>query len=279
MMVYVNGRFVPDDLATVSAFDRGFLYGDGLFETVPVHDQVPFLWDRHLDRFQHGARMLRIQVPHPSDALPAIARELLARNQLTNAVLRLALSRGRGPRGYSPKGAQTPTFILAAFPAPPLVADLPPPIQLVTASLRVPLPDPFPGLKSANRLLHVLARAEADDVGAEDALLLNPLGHVAETTSANVFWFDAETLHTPPLSDGALAGVTREFVLRHLAPRLGLSPRESTATPGILASATGAFLTLSTRGIVEIGGIDRRALARDPRTARLRAAYAAAVRA
>src|SRR6476659_6803867 len=108
MTVFLNGKFVPEEQAVVSIFDRGFLYGDGLFETIRIRSGKPFRWAHHWDRFQKGAALLKFKIPFASDELLKRAQELSAQNQMSEAILRLCVSRGVGERGYSPKGADKP---------------------------------------------------------------------------------------------------------------------------------------------------------------------------
>lgn len=268
MLVFLNGRFVPEEQALVSAFDRGFLYGDGLFETLRVMNGVPLGWDAHWRRLANGAETLKLKLPFTSDFLRAQARELSRQNQLPEALLRLTLSRGVGQRGYSPRGADTPTLVMALHPAPPL-GPAAPQWKLHTASLRVPTGDALSACKSANKLLHVLARAEAEAVGADDALLLNASGEVAETTSANIFWVEGDTLHTPPLTSGALPGVTRADVLG-LCRAQSIPAIATTADLPRLLRANGVFLTSSASGVVEVVALDGQAMPSSPLTAHVR---------
>lgn len=268
MLVFLNGRLVPEADAVVSAFDRGFLYGDGLFETLRVMNGVPLDWDGHWRRLAAGAEVLRIKLPFASDFLRAQARELSRQNELPEAILRLTLSRGSGSRGYSPKGADTPTCVMSLHPAPALGSTAPQ-WKLHAASLRVPAGDALTACKSANKLLHVLARAEAEAAGAHDALLLNSRGELVEAASANLFWIEHDEVHTPPLSTGALPGTTRELVLGWCAGQK-LPFHETVAEPDRLPRADGCFLTLSSLGVVEVTSLDQRMIRTAPLTRRIR---------
>src|SRR2546422_8771556 len=119
MIVFLNGQFVAEEQAVVSVFDRGFLYGDGLFETVPVYGGRPFRWAQHLERLARGADYLKIRLAFSPKELRKLAGELIERNGMPNALLRLTLSRGVGERGYSPKGADSPVVVMALYPASP----------------------------------------------------------------------------------------------------------------------------------------------------------------
>src|SRR5215475_13951054 len=116
MVVFLNGEFVPEDRAVVSVFDRGFLYGDGLFETMRVFNGKPFRWRQHCERLQCGADFLGIRLPFTVEALRGFVGELIAKNNLPDALLRLTISRGIGARGYSPKGADKPTTTMSLHP-------------------------------------------------------------------------------------------------------------------------------------------------------------------
>lgn len=276
-MVWLNGAFLPAEETRVSIFDRSFLYGDGLFETVRVYGNRPFLWAEHLARLHTGAELLRLRLPYSNAELTAAAAELLARNATPEALLRLHVSRGVGRRGYSPRGADSPTVILSQHPVTTNDPAQPIAWKLATASLRLPAHDPLTAVKSANKLIHILARAEAEDQAADEALLLNVAGDVAEATSGNVFWVADGRLFTPPLTDGALPGVTRAWVLR-LAAQLGLQVAEQTAKPADLRDAEGVFLTLSSLEIVPVTHLDGVGLRQSPVTRRLHEAYQASVR-
>ena len=271
MLAYVNGRLVPEEEAVVSVFDRSFLYGDGLFEAFRVHGGRPFRWSQHWRRLEQGATFLKLVLPCSETELLAAALELIERNQLPEAILRLTVSRGVGVRGYSIQGANA-SFI--AMTLHPLVSSgggsrL---WRLYTASIRVPAGDRLAQYKTCNKLPQILARTEAESAGCDEAILLNTSGHVAEAASSNLFWFDGHVLCTSPLEAGLLAGVTRGVVME-LAGKLGWAVREESVPVAKLVSADGVFLSLSTLGVVEALSIDRQELRRAVRIAELRAAY------
>jgi len=275
--VWINGHWKSPAEATVSVWDRGFLYGDGLFETARVHGGRLFRWAEHLDRLWAGAKFLRIRPPFSRAELTSAAEELVRRGGIPEAIVRLTISRGVGYRGYSPRGADRPTVVFTHYPAAPLDPDRPPRWRLMTSSFRIPDEDPLSRFKTANKLLQVLARAEAENYGVEcdEALLLNTRGEVVETTSANVFWMEGGILRTPLLHCGALPGVTRG-VLLELAASLGIPALEDTADLPRLNRADGVFLTLSSLGIVEVSHLSMRPLPLDPCVGRLWSAYRAA---
>jgi branched-chain amino acid aminotransferase len=266
--VFLNGEIVPEDCARVPVSDRGILYGDALFEAILVARGKPFRWPQHLLRLRKGAAFLGIRVPATDAELAAALGELLRVDGLSDAIARITLTRGSGPRGYSPKGADLPTLFITCHPLPaPPSADLDH-WKLVTASFRVAAGDPMANLKTANKLLNVLARAEAEARGANEALLVNTDGHVAEAAAANVFWIDQGTVCTSPLDEGALEGVTRGLLLE-ICRGLGVATDFRRVPPSALLTAEGVFLTLSTLGLVEAVELDGQSLRRSDLTRRL----------
>jgi aminodeoxychorismate lyase len=248
---FLNGRFIPEAQAVVPISDRGFLYGDGLFETLRVSRGNPLWWNRHAVRLQRGADLLRIALPWPHDALHRFALELIQKNAMPDCLLRITVSRGSGARGYSTQGANTPTVAMSLHP----LVETPASVRLVTATTRVTAHDPLATVKSANKLVQILARAEAEERGADEALLLNLDGDVAEAASGNVFWIEGGSIGTPPSSAGALPGITRE-VLLELCREHQLPAAEQTISRAQLLGMEAVFLTNSATGIVPVSELD-----------------------
>ena len=268
MQAFLNGRFLPEAEAVVPISDRGFLYGDGLFETLRVHRACPLWWSRHAARLQSGADLLRITLPWSGEELRRFALELIEKNALPECLLRITVSRGSGTRGYSTQGANTPTLALTLHPLPtPPVS-----VRLATATIRVAAHDPLAAIKSANKLTQILARAEAEERGADEALLLNIEGDVAEAASSNVFWITNGTVATPPVRNGALGGVTRDVVLElcrhHQVPTL-----EPQIPRAQLLGTEGVFLTNSATGIVPVSELDAQKLNQSPFVGKLQQWY------
>jgi aminodeoxychorismate lyase len=272
MTVFVNGRFVPEHAATVSVFDRGFLYGDGLFETVRVANGIPFRWTQHVQRLEDGARLLHLKLPYAPSELLGIARRLIKGNNCPESLLRVAVSRGVGRRGCSPKGADNPTVVISLHPAPELDEGSVPEWTLSTSTLRLMAADPLASAKTCSKLVQVLARAEAEARGAHEALLLNSEGHVVEAASGNLFWYERESVCTTPLVGGILPGITRAVVFE-LVSAAGACVVEKNITPAGLAEAEGVFLTLSSYGIVIGVSLDGCILRRSPHLDALVRAY------
>jgi aminodeoxychorismate lyase len=275
MLVSLNGRLVPEEQAVVSVFDRAFLYGDGLFETLRVLNGKPFRWAQHIHRLRRGAAFLNIPLNFEPDTLRGFAGDLIRQNEMPDALLRITLSRGVGPRGYSARGADRPALVMSLHPASSpgaRPAGPEPRWKLITASPRLPAGEALAQFKTCNKLPQILARAEADAAGADEALLLNTDGFAVEGASSNLFWIEDGAMCTPALAGGVLAGVTREVVLE-LCRSLGIEAREGRATPEELLRRQGVFLSLSSWGVVEALSLDGHPLVQSPLTGRLRAAY------
>jgi aminodeoxychorismate lyase len=272
MIVFLNGQFVPESQAVVSVFDRGFLYGDGLFEGIRVFNGRLFRWKQHMERFQLGANFLRIAVPFSAEAIEEFATRLIFENQMPNSLLRLTLSRGVGPRGYSPRHADQPTLVMATYPMASVEPSNPPAWRVFISSFRLPAGEPLARLKNLNKLPQVLARAEADAEGAEEALLLNSDGYVVEGSTSNLFWITNGTVCTPPLPSGILPGVTRAVIVE-LCGKIGVVVREENIGLAELHGMDGAFLSLSSNGIAEVAFVNGKPQKRSPVAKRLSEAY------
>lgn len=279
MWVLLNDRIVPEQDALVSVFDRGFTYGDGVFETLRVYDGQPFRLEAHLTRFREAARALRLEAPPTPDRIAADIRDVLARNQLTQAIVRFQLSRGRGGRGPGVADVGHPTWVVAAWELPPdLETRIRRGARVSLVSIRRLHPATLPaGAKLANYLNSVLAVVEASEAGSDEGLMLTPDGFLAECGAANLFYVRDGELLTPSRELGILPGVTREVVLE-LAEESGIRASESRDRPQVLDEASEAFLTNSVLELWPVRSIDDRTFPiPGPLTARLQAAYAARV--
>jgi branched-chain amino acid aminotransferase len=272
VLVFLNGAFVPEEKAVVSIFDRGFLYGDGLFETIRVVNGKPFRWREHIERLRAGAKFLKVKLPFSLNRIQSVANELIRENGMPDCLLRITLTRGIGAAGYSPAKARKPTLAIALRPAPKLDVTRAPQWKLVSSSFRLIADDPLGRFKTCNKLPQILARAEADEAGADEALLLNTDGNVAEGTSSNVFWIKGGAIYTPPIAAGILPGVTRSVVLE-LAAGLGVATHEKNIRLKNIGRMEGVFLSLTSRGIVEATSLDGKALKTSDLTRRVRDAY------
>jgi len=251
VLVFLNGQFLPESQAVVPVNDRGFLLGDGLFETMRVVRGKPFRFAQHLERLARGADFLKIKLPFTPDELKDFAGQLIEQNKMREAILRLTLTRGPGGRGYAPNGEGKPTVVMTLHPVPGA------PLQwnLITSSFRIPVADPLAAFKTTSKILHVMARAEAAERGADEALLLNTNGEAAETASGNLFWVHDDTICTVPAGQGILPGVTRAVVLE-ICQMLGLQTGERAIKPAALNNSGGIFITQSVFGIVPVVKFD-----------------------
>ena len=261
MIVFLNGQFVPEAQAVVPVNDRGFLYGDGLFETLRVRGGRPFRMAQHLERMTRGADFLKIKCPFTPKELVNFAEQLIEKNRMPEAVLRVTLTRGPGERGYTPQIDSRPTVVMTLHAMPEAGA----PIQwrLITSSHRIPAGDPLSSFKTANKLVHVIARMEAVEKDADEALLVNTNGEVVETASGNLFWIGGGKICTVPTSCGALPGITRAVVLE-ICQSLGLPVNERVTKPEALRKSEGIFITQSVLGIVPVTAFDCEPVARSP---------------
>jgi branched-chain amino acid aminotransferase len=270
MILYLNGNFIPESEAAISVYDRGFLYGDGLFETVRIVAGRPYKLIEHLQRLQSAAAALDLQFSG-ADSMPSVVDRLLQFNNTRDSLLRITLTRGPGKRGYSPKNAGPPTILVALHPLPEN-HDILQQWHLILSTHKAA--DPFGAFKTCSKLLLVLARAQADRAGADDALLLHLDGTLAETTTSNIFWICDGALCTPPLTPSILPGVTRQTVI-NLARDMNIPVAERTATPADLFGAEAVLLTQTTFGIIEAVTLDQRPVRCSPQTNALHRAYMA----
>jgi aminodeoxychorismate lyase len=272
MLVFLNGKFLPEADAVVPLNDRGLLLGDGMFETMRVANGRPFRLAQHLERLARGVEFLKIQLPFTPREIQKFAGQLIGQNELADAILRITLTRGAGQRGYSPKNAGAPTFAMTLHPLPLVNADEPLQWSLITSSFRVPAGDALAAVKTTSKILNVLARAEAEEKGADEALLLNTNGEVAETAGGNLFWIYQDHVCTVPTGRGVLPGITRAVVLE-ICQTLGLETQKRIIKPEHLRNATGIFVTQSAFGIVPVAAFDGLPVAPSPLVDQIASAY------
>ena len=270
MLVFLNGQFVSEAGAVVPVNDRGFMYGDGLFETLRVVNGKPFRMAQHLERMTRGADFLKIKPPFTPKALEKFAGQLVEKNQMPDAILRVTLTRGPGKRGYTPDAASQPTVVMTLHAAPSL--ETPAGWSLVTSSFRIPASDAFSSFKTTSKILHVMARAEAAEKGADEALLINTNGEVAAAASGNLFWIYQDKTCTVPTGRGVLPGITRAVVLE-ICQTLGLPTNKCVIKPEALRNAAGIFVTNSALGIVPVVAFDGEPVAQSPLVDQIAGAY------
>ncbi len=243
MKVFLNGRLVEERAAKVSVFDHGFLYGDGVYETVRVVDGQLFLWPEHFRRLRESARRIELALPWGQRTLATAIRRTLRANRLADGSARLTVSRGPGPLGLNPRLCRRPTLTILVHPPRPIDDWRRRGMTIALVRVRRNAPQALdPRIKSNNSLNTILARLEANRWKTDEGILLNLDGYLAEGTISNLFWIQGRSLFTPALSCGLLEGVTRDLVLR-LASKAGLVKREGRFKPAALRRADEIFLT------------------------------------
>ncbi len=280
--VWVNGDLLPVARPHISIRDRGFTLGDGVFETVRVRGERPLNWNRHLARLRSGAAMLDLTLPLEDAGLTSAVFETLRANGLTEAVLRVSVSRGVArQRGLIPDPGAKPVLVIDAQPysAYP-IALYARGMAAITSSIRRNEHSPLSRAKTLSYLDSVLARREAALQEEDEALLLNCAGELACASAANLFLVVAGALVTPDVGSGALPGTVRGLILEDLAPRLGLAFEERPVEPAKLRRATESFLTSSLLGVMPLTQVDGQPVGAGrpgPVTVRLGAAVEAAL--
>jgi len=265
-IAHVDGVWFDDARdAKIGVLDHGLLYGDGVFEGIRFYGGTPFLLDAHLRRLRAGARVLMLDIPWDDTHLRSLCAEAATRTGLADGYIRLIVTRGLGALGVSPHTCGAPSLVLIAAPLALYPAEVVEHgVDVVTSALRRAAPDAVPPqVKSLNYLTSVLASIEARRQGAHEALLLDAQGRVAECTADNLFIASQGALKTPPASDGALRGITRDHVIGLLSGA-GIEVRE---TPLVLAdvwAADEAFMTGTGAEVVPVARVDGRAMAASP---------------
>ncbi|VVM05040.1 branched-chain amino acid aminotransferase [Methylacidimicrobium cyclopophantes] len=257
--IFLDGEFVDEADAKVSVFDHGLLYGDGVFEGIRVYGGRVFRLEEHLERLFDSAKAIRLSIPLSLDDLVKTVLECCRQNSLWDGYIRLVVTRGKGDLGLNPASCPKPTLFIIAdairlYPASVYERGL----RLHTAAVRRVSSDALePAVKSLNYLNNILAKMEAAVSGADESLLLNEQGYVAECTGDNVFAFKHGELVTPPVSAGVLPGITRREILR-LAREEGVDAVERNMTRYDLFVADEVFLTGTAAEIVPVVEIDGR---------------------
>jgi len=260
--VYVNGTIAPADRAMIPVYDHGFVYGEGVYETLRTYNRVPFMYDRHMRRLRASAAHLQLPVPFEDDELRAwIDRTVAAAGELSEAYIRILLTRGVGELTYDVNATPTPSLVIIVKPL-----DEPPARvfeQGITISL-VPILRNHPGsvnpvIKSNNLLNNALAMQEAHRRGAEEGLMCNYRGELSECAQANFFMVRGGVALTAKSSAGLLEGVTRAFLFE-VGRDAGIEVRDEVLMPADLDTADEAFITSTTRELSPVVRIDDRVI-------------------
>jgi branched-chain amino acid aminotransferase len=259
LQIYINGTYYDKENAKISVYDHGLLYGDGIFEGMRSYSGKVFRLREHMDRLYESARAICLQIPISKEQMEADVTETLRRNNLSDAYIRLVVTRGAGSLGLDPNRTSNPQIIIIAdhialYPAEYYESGL----KIITASTIRNHPAALsPRIKSLNYLNNIMAKIEGQQAGCVEALMLNHKGEVAECTGDNIFIVKREEVLTPPKDAGILEGITRNAVLG-LARSLEIPAHEVSLTRHDLLVADECFLTGSAAEVIPVISIDGR---------------------
>ena len=261
MKIYIDGKYYDERNAKISVFDHGLLYGDGIFEGIRAYNGRVFKLKEHIDRLFCSAKSILLTIPMGHEELMAAVVGTCRRNKLRDGYIRLVVTRGRGTLGLNPNRCKDPSVIIIAdkiqlYPAEMYQQGM----EIVTVPTTRNLQNAInPAIKSLNYLNNILAKIEANNAGCEEAIMLNAQGFVAECTGDNIFIVAEGQLLTPPLSAGALNGITRRVVME-LAAESGMRVSEKDLTRHELFNAEECFLTGTGAELISVVKIDGRVI-------------------
>ncbi|MBF0344203.1 MAG: aminotransferase class IV [Nitrospirae bacterium] len=253
MKVYLNGSILPIESACVSVLDHGLLYGDGVFETLRAYNGVVFKLQEHLRRLYRSLSLINLDIGIKQEVFLEAVNATLDENALTNAYIRITVTRGSGDVGLDPALCSKPTILIYAKP---FVAYPEKSVKVAIVKTRRNIPEAIDTeIKSLNFLNNILAKIEAKAVMAHEALMLNYHGHMTECTVSNIFFVKDEILYTPSVNCGILYGITRKIVLE-IARQRGLKIQEGEYFPATLYRAQEVFLTNTTMEVMPVHCVD-----------------------
>jgi len=258
-LIYLDGQWLDKDAARISVYDHGLLYGDGVFEGMRVYGGKTFRLAEHVDRLYDSAHAIMLSVALPKTEMMRITEEGVKRSGLKEGYLRHIITRGVGDLGLDPRKCLSPTIIIIFD----TIAIWPPEryeqgLTLVTAGTPINQREALsPRVKSLNYLNHILAKVEATNAGADDAIMLDSAGHIAEATGMNLFIWKRGVLSTPAVYSGMLRGVTRDTLIE-LAKGAGYPVSETILNRYDLYTADEAFLTGTAAEVAPIRMVDGR---------------------
>jgi branched-chain amino acid aminotransferase len=261
LKVYIDGKFYEKDDAKISVFDHGLLYGDGVFEGIRSYSRLVFKMKEHIDRLYQSARTIMLSIPLSKKEIENAVISTLKENNLSDAYIRLVVTRGAGDLGLDPRKCKKPTVFVITdnillYPEKYYKNGL----ELITVSTRRNIPEALnPQIKSLNYLNNILAKIEAVNSGFEEAIMLNAHGYVLECTGDNIFVVKDGELITPPAYLGALEGITRNAVL-DIAYSEKIKFSEKVLTRHGLFNADECFLTGTAAEIIPVINIDKRVI-------------------
>ncbi len=281
-IVWLDGKWCDRSTATISVYDHGLLYGDGVFEGIRVYGGKIFRLDDHLERLYDSAKAIWLTIPMSREEMVAITEEALRRSGIAEAYIRHVVTRGVGDLGLDPRKCAKPTVLIIVdtirlWPEQVYEAGL----NVITAGTPIPQRESLsPRVKSLNYLAHILAKIEGINAGADEVIMLDSSGTVAEGSGQNIFVVKHGALRTPPPHAGILKGVTRDVVIE-IATRAGYEVSESMVNRYDIYTADEAFLTGTATELVAIRQLDGRMIGSGkagPVTRDLRARFQALVR-
>ncbi|MBV1877288.1 MAG: branched-chain-amino-acid transaminase [Pseudomonadales bacterium] len=262
---WINGRIVAPENARISVYDHGLLYGDGVFEGLRFYAKRCFRIEQHLQRLCRSAQATGLVLPLDQTQLIEGIKQTIYASSLQDGYVRLLVTRGEGPLGLDPTPCTNPNVIIMVD----RLSIVPPATRkhgaaVIIASTRRLNPDGLdPRIKSLNYLNHILARMEASHAGADEAILLNNAGRVAEGSADNIFIVHDQKLITPPVTEGALDGITRQCMLE-LAAQVSLKPVEQPIAAYDLYNAEECFLTGTGAELIPVAAVDGRKIRHCP---------------
>jgi branched-chain amino acid aminotransferase len=283
LLVYVDDEFVPKHEAKISVYDHGLLYGDGVFEGIRAYNGLVFKLKEHIDRLYRSAKTIMLQIPLTKKEMTKAVLETLRRNNLRDAYIRLVVTRGVGDLGLDPRKCPKPTIVIITEPLLKLHSAEAKERGIETVVVwvrRDPVDATSHEIKSLNYLNSVLGKIEANIAGADEAICLNKEGYVCEGVGENIFLVNAGKLFTPPISSGALDGITRAFIMR-AAEALGYTTQEKNITLNELFNADEVFFTGTAAEVTPIRKINDRVIGKGrpgPVTTRLREEFYIAIK-
>lgn len=257
LYIYLDGKMVEKSKATVSVFDHGLLYGDGIFEGIRVYSGSAFRLVDHIDRLYDSAKTIRLKISLTKQEMSEAVLETLRKNRLKDAYVRLVVTRGTGDLGVDPSLCKAPTIFIIAEPmASALGPREPKVVKVIFSSVRRdPVDSTSHETKSLNYMNSILAKLEANNAGADDAVLLDHRGFVSEASVSNLFLVKDRTIATPSSAAGILHGITRKRVIR-LCSDLGLDVEERDVTPFELVTADEVFLVGTKAEVLAVGAVN-----------------------
>jgi branched-chain amino acid aminotransferase len=275
-MIYLNNRIVTDAMAKISVFDHGFLYGDGVFETLRAYRGTVFLLEEHIERLFRSAGLIGLNINRSAKSIKKAVYDTLRANRLKEAVIRITISRGAGPPGLDPGLCRRGTFIIFARKCRPY------PKSFYSRGTKIIIPDTRrnhiravnPAIKSLNFLNNIQAKREALKANAFEAIMLDYRGFLSEGTVSNIFFVKNDTLFTPSRDTGILQGITRQTILS-IVRESGIRVQEGRYKPARLYSADEIFLASTTMEVLPVAAAGTRQIRNSPgpMTGALHSAY------